>query len=67
MPYDSISEAEKKNPGLAKYSEKAKKVPLPSGAGICGHVVGTGKSLVVNDAQDDPRFVKKQPRLNLLT
>jgi hypothetical protein len=25
MPYDSISDAEKKNPGLAKYSDKAKR------------------------------------------
>lgn len=25
MPYDSISEAEKKNPGLKKYSDKAKR------------------------------------------
>jgi len=37
-------------------ADKAKSVPLPPGTGICGHVAQTGKSLVVNDAQNDPRF-----------
>lgn len=30
MPYSSISEAEKKNPGLSKYSDKAKRGWLKS-------------------------------------
>ena len=34
----------------------AKSVPLPPGAGICGHVARSGKPLIVNDAQNDPRF-----------
>jgi hypothetical protein len=30
MPWDSVSEAEKKNPGLKKYSDKAKRGWLSS-------------------------------------
>ena len=37
-------------------SQKAKTVALPPGAGICGHVARTGKPLIVNDAQNDPRL-----------
>lgn len=40
-------------------AEAAKRVPLPPGAGICGHVVRTGRSLIVNDAQSDPRLYRR--------
>ena len=38
--------------------EAAKRVALPPGAGICGHVVRTGDALIVNDAQNDPRLYR---------
>jgi len=37
-------------------SKAAKSVPLPPGAGICGHVARTGQPAIVNDVQNDPRF-----------
>ena len=37
-------------------SKAAKSIPLPPGAGICGHVARTGQPAVVNDVQNDPRF-----------
>lgn len=40
-------------------AQAAKSVPLPPGAGICGHVARTGERLVVNDAQNDPRLYRK--------
>ena len=39
-------------------AELAKTIPLPPGAGICGHVARSGKSLIVNDAQNDPRLYR---------
>jgi len=39
-------------------SEAAMRVPMPPGAGICGHVARTGESLIVNDAQNDPRLYR---------
>jgi len=39
-------------------SEAVKSVPLPPGAGICGHVARTGRPLIVNDAQHDPRLYR---------
>jgi len=40
-------------------ADAAMSVPLPPGAGICGHVVKTGEPLIVNNAQDDPRFYSR--------
>lgn len=37
-------------------ADAAKVVPLPPGAGICGHVARTREPLIVNDAQEDPRL-----------
>jgi len=39
-------------------AETAKTIPLPPGAGICGHVARSGNSLIVNDAQNDPRLYR---------
>jgi signal transduction histidine kinase len=43
-------------------AEATKTVPLPPGAGICGHVARTGQPLVVNDAQHDPRLYRQVDR-----
>jgi len=40
-------------------AEAAKTIPLPPGAGICGHVAATGEPLIVNNAQNDPRFYSR--------
>jgi signal transduction histidine kinase len=40
-------------------AEAAKIVPLPAGAGICGHVVRTGQPIILNDAQNDTRIYRK--------
>ncbi len=32
---------------------------LPKGVGIAGHVAETGEAIIVNDAQNDPRFFKE--------
>jgi len=40
-------------------AETAKTIPLPPGAGICGHVARFGESLIVNDAQNDPRLYRQ--------
>ena len=40
-------------------AETAKTIPLPPGAGICGHVVRSGEALIVNDAQNDPRLYRQ--------
>ena len=40
-------------------ADAAKKVPLPAGLGICGHVARTGQPLIVNDAQNDPRLYRR--------
>jgi len=40
-------------------AELAKSIPLPPGAGICGHVAQTGEPLIVNDTQNDPRLYRK--------
>jgi len=40
-------------------AELAKTIPLPPGAGICGHVAQTGEPLIVNDTQNDPRLYRK--------
>lgn len=39
-------------------AEQARRVPVPSGAGICGHVAQTGQPLIVNDAQNDRRLYR---------
>ena len=41
-----------------RQGERVKSVPLPPGAGICGHVTRTGEPLIVNDAQNDPRLYR---------
>ena len=40
-------------------AEAVKRVPLPPGAGICGHVARTGEPLIVNDAQHDERLYRR--------
>ncbi len=40
-------------------AEAAKTVPLPAGAGICGHVARTGAAVIVNDAQHDQRLYRR--------
>ena len=40
-------------------AESAKTVPLPPGAGICGHVARTREPLIVNNAQDDARLYRR--------
>ena len=37
----------------------AREIPLPPGAGICGHVARTGEALIVNDAQHDERLYRR--------
>lgn len=39
-------------------AEAAMTVPLPPGAGICGHVARTREPLIVNDAQNDERLYR---------
>ncbi len=39
-------------------ADVAKTVPLPPGAGICGHVARSGRPVIVNDAQHDPRLYR---------
>ena len=39
-------------------ADAARAVPLPPGAGVCGHVARTGESLIVNDAQNDARLYR---------
>lgn len=39
-------------------TEAIKSLPLPPGAGICGHVARTGRPLIVNDAQNDSRLYR---------
>jgi signal transduction histidine kinase len=45
----------------------ARTVPLPPGAGICGHVARTGEPLIVNDAQNDPRLYRRVDQATGLT
>ena len=40
------------------HSDQARNVPLPPGAGICGHVSRTGQALIVNQLQNDPRLYR---------
>ena len=40
-------------------AKAAKTIPLPPGAGICGHVARTGQPAIVNDVQNDPRFFNR--------
>lgn len=40
-------------------ADAARTVPLPAGAGVCGHVARTGEPLVVNDAAGDPRLFRR--------
>jgi len=40
-------------------ADAAKSIPLPPGAGICGHVAATDQPLIVNNAQNDPRFYSR--------
>ena len=37
----------------------ARTVPLPPGAGICGHVARTEEPAIVNDVRNDPRFFSR--------
>jgi signal transduction histidine kinase len=39
-------------------AQAAKAVSVPPDAGICGHVAQTGRPLIVNDAQNDPRLYR---------
>ena len=39
-------------------TDAIKPLPVPPGAGICGHVVRTGEPLIVNDAQHDERLYR---------
>jgi len=48
-------------------ADAAKSVPLPPGAGICGHVAASGEPLVVNDAQHDPRLYRQVDRTTGIT
>jgi len=48
-------------------SETAKAVPLPPGAGICGHVARSGEALIVNDAQNDPRLYRQVDKTSGVT
>ena len=48
-------------------AEVAKTVPLPPGAGICGHVARSGEPLIVNDAQHDDRLYRPVDRKTGLT
>ncbi len=43
-------------------AEMVKTIRLPAGAGICGHVARSGKPLIVNDAQNDPRLYQRVDR-----
>ena len=40
-------------------AEKLKAIPVPAGQGICGHVAGTGQTVIIQDAQNDPRLYRK--------
>lgn len=48
-------------------AQAAKTVPLPPGAGICGHVARTSQPLIVNDAQNDPRLYRRVDQTTGLT
>lgn len=48
-------------------AEAAKTVPLPPGAGICGHVARTGEPLIVNDAQHDQRLYRRVDKASGVT
>ena len=48
-------------------AETAKNIPLPPGAGICGHVAKSGQPLIVNDAQNDPRLYQKVDKASGIT
>ena len=48
-------------------AKAAKTVPLPPGAGICGHVVRSGRPLIVNDAQNDPRLYRRVDQASGIT
>lgn len=39
-------------------AEAARRIPLPPGAGICGHCARSGRPIIVNDAQNDPRLYR---------
>lgn len=44
---------------LGHREQDIKKIPLPIGEGIAGWVAQSGKPLIVNSAQKDPRFFKE--------
>ena len=48
-------------------AKAAMRVPLPPGAGICGHVARTGEPLIVNDAQNDARLYRAVDQTTGLT
>ena len=43
---------------LGARSEQVQQLRLPAGTGIMGQVAATGQSIIVNDAQNDPRFYR---------
>jgi len=48
-------------------ADVAKTIPVPPGAGICGHVARSGEPLIVNDAQNDPRLYRRVDQATHLT
>ena len=47
---------------LGEKSEKVKKIRLKVGEGIAGWVAKTGKSIIVNDVKNEPRFNQRVDR-----
>ena len=54
---------------IAGENERAlKKIRIPMGVGIAGHVAQTRQSLIVNDAQNDPRLFRQADQtINFVT
>ena len=48
-------------------SDVAKTIPVPAGAGICGHVARTAQPIIVNDAQNDPRLYRQVDQATSIT
>lgn len=48
-------------------SDAAKTIPVPAGAGVCGYVARTGRCVIVNDAQNDPRLYRKVDEATSIT
>lgn len=47
------------NVATDKKGEILKEIRIPLGQGVCGSVAVTGKSLIINDAETDPRIFKQ--------